>query len=596
MAAVRRRIIFTASRCGSALRGDLGVLLVYVALGVVVTWPHATYLAGKLPNIRDQASYAWDMWWIAHQLEHFSSPFTTTLLWAPAGAPLAYHALMPLLGVIMFPITITAGPGVSVILFSVALPGLISYSMYRAARLWFDRLPAFASGAFFGLSSMVDWRTWFHMNLAAGILFLPIVLEASVRLRRSPSAGRAAVLGLVLGLMLLVDQESTVMGVIVAAVVLASWVLPRPLWPNLRLLGLAAAVGLIVASPQIYAMVKQSPTLSQPAATLSADFVSGSAALPQLFAPSPRVGAFGLSGPAKLYYEGKTTEGMATFGVTLTLLALFGAVVGWRRRRERIWLGLWVCDCVMALGPGVFLGGQFHTLLSTEYQGQHLSLLMPYTWFVRLPGMANFRYASRFTPLGLLAAALLAGSAVAWIRTRRAAALVPVAAVAALELGWSAPEPLGTMPDGLLAVDRPIAADHSNSLVVDVPLGFRSGTRIVGAPFPPEEFVEATLDGHPRAIGYLSRMPASTAASLETHPFYTDLIAMQFGTSTGTTPIAAAKVDAERMNVGWVLVWPHRRHQAPGLNPAMLASFLNQTGFTLRYRADGVSVYRRVAG
>jgi hypothetical protein len=597
MPPVRRLSTFIAWLRGSAFRSQLGVLVVYLALGVLVTWPHATYLAGKLPNIRDQAAYVWDMWWMAHQIEHLSWPYTSNLLWAPAGAPLAYHALEPLLGVLMFPITITLGPAFSVTLFSVALPGLIAYAMYRAARLWLDPLPAFATGAFFGFASMVDWRTWFHENLAAGILFLPIVLEVTVRLRRDPSRARAAVLGLVLGLMLLTDQESTVMGAIIVAVVLAGWVLPRPLWRNLGLVGLAAAVSVVVASPQIIAMIQQSAALGQPHATLGPDFVSGSAALPQLFAPSPRVGAFGLSGLAKLYYEGKTTEGMATFGVTLTVLALLGALVGWRRRRERTWLALWFCDCVLALGPVVFIGGQWHNLgVSTDYYGQQLSVLMPYTWFVRLPAMSSFRYASRFTPLGLLAASLLAGSAVGWIRARRAAALVPVAAVAALELGWSAPEPLGTMPAGLPAVDRAIKADHSHSVVVDVPLGFRSGTRIVGAPFPPEEEVEATLDGHPRAIGYLARMSAGTAASLETHRFYTDLIAMQFGKPISTAQVAAAKLDAERINVGWVLVWPHRRHQAPGLNPAKLVTFLSGTGFMFRYRADGVSVYQRVRG
>jgi hypothetical protein len=584
------------SRRGSAFLGHLGLLLGYVALGVLVTWPHATYLAGKLPNIRDQGSYVWDMWWMAHQIEHLSSPFTTKLLWAPTGAPLAYHALMPLLGLIMFPVTVTAGPAFSVTLLSVVLPGLIAYTMYRAARLWLAPLPAFASGVFFGLSSMVDWRTWFHLNLAAGILFLPITLEAAVRLRRAPSAARSAVLGLVLGLMLLVDQESTVMGVILAAVALASWLLPRPSWRKLALLGLAGLVGLIVASPQIVAMLEQSSTLAQPPGVLAADYVSGGVALPQMFTPSPRVGAFGLNGLAKLYYQGKTTtEGMATFGVTLTLLALLGALVGWRQRRERIWSALWFCDCLIALGPVLFLGSHYHTLTAgTDYHGQDVSALLPYTWFVRLPGLSNFRYASRFTPLGLIAATLLAGSAVAWIRARRSSVLVLVAAAAVLELGWSTPEPRGAMPSGLPAVDRPIAADHSNSLVVDVPLGFRSGIRSVGAPFPPEEQVEATLDGHPRAIGYLSRMSASTAAALESHPFYMDLIAIQLGDPVGTAQIAA--VDAERMNVGWVLVWPHRRHMAPGLNPAKLARFLNLTGFTLRYRADGVSAYRRVGG
>ena len=127
-----------------------GILLGYLALGVLVMWPRATYLTGTLPNTRDQGSYAWGMWWIAHQLEHFAGPFTTRYIFAPVGARLAYHALMPLVGLIMVPITLIAGAAFSVNLLTVLLPGLTAYAMYRAARLWLPPVGAFASGAFGG--------------------------------------------------------------------------------------------------------------------------------------------------------------------------------------------------------------------------------------------------------------------------------------------------------------------------------------------------------------------------------------------------------------------------------------------------------------
>src|SRR5260370_519780 len=182
----------------------LAILLGYTAAGIAVTWPRVTYLAGRLPNTRDQASYVWDMWWVARQITHAASPFTTHQIIAPVGAPLAYHALMPLIGVLMMPVTFTAGAALSVNILSVILPGLLCYAMYRAARLGRPVGGALASGALFGLSSMVVWRAWFHLNLAAGLLFLPITLEAAVRLRRDPGRGRAALLGLIIGLCLLV--------------------------------------------------------------------------------------------------------------------------------------------------------------------------------------------------------------------------------------------------------------------------------------------------------------------------------------------------------------------------------------------------------
>jgi hypothetical protein len=230
---------------GHPVLRHVGILLGYVTLGILVTWPHATYLTDRMPNTRDQASYVWGMWWIAHQVEHLASPFTTHQMFAPVGTGLAYHALMPVLGLLMMPVTLTAGAAVSVNVLSLLLPGLLCYAMYRAARLWLTPTGAFASGVFFGLSSMLTYRAWFHTNVAAGVLFLPIALEAVVRLRRTPSWPRAAALGVVIGLCLLTDLESAALVLILVAVVVVPWLLSGPSMRNVGLLALAGAVGLL---------------------------------------------------------------------------------------------------------------------------------------------------------------------------------------------------------------------------------------------------------------------------------------------------------------------------------------------------------------
>ena len=72
--------------------------------------------------------------------------------------------------------------------------------MYRAARLWLPTLTgAIAAGAFFGLSAMLTYQAWYHLNIAYGTVFLPLTLEAAVRLRRDPTIGRGVILGVVLG-------------------------------------------------------------------------------------------------------------------------------------------------------------------------------------------------------------------------------------------------------------------------------------------------------------------------------------------------------------------------------------------------------------
>ncbi len=560
-----------------------GILLGYLIAGVLVTWPRATYLKGLMPATRDQASYAWVLWWFAHQVEHLGNPFTTQYMAAPVGVPLAYHALMPLFGFLLMPVTVTAGAAFAVTLLSVLLPGLAGYAMYRAARLWLAPFGALAAGALFGFSSVYAYRSFFHLNVAAGVLFLPITLEAVIRLRRDPSWKRSAWLGLVIGSCMLVDLESAVLALMVVAAVLVPWLIVRPAWAKVGVSAAAGVVCLLVAAPELIGLVSQASATAANARQLATDYVNYNVALPHMFSPSPRLAAFGLTGLSHLVYDGGT-EVMPTFGVTLTALALLGAALGWRRRRERIWLVLWLGVAALALGPVLHVGSRTYIPLPSPYGGHEMSLLMPYTWFVRLPGLAGFREANRFIPLALIPAGLLAGSAVAWIHKRSAPAVLLVAALAVLELGWSTIGPEGRMPTTFPAVDRAIAADRSSSLVVDVPLSIRGGGNKLAPPFPPQALLNAVSDGHPRAIAYVARIPLSTLDALCRHPFYADMLAAQSGARVHAATIPAARADARRMHVGWVIVWTK--------GTPRLRRYLEQTGFRFRYRGDGAAVYR----
>jgi len=131
-------------------------------------------------------SYVWDLWWVAHQAAHLGNPWFTNLMAAPAGIQLGYDTTMPLAGLVMAPVTLASGPAASFFLLTVAMPGLLCYVMYRAARLWLRPAGAIAAGALFGLSSMLTWQDWYHLNIAAGTLALPLTMETAIRLRRRP--------------------------------------------------------------------------------------------------------------------------------------------------------------------------------------------------------------------------------------------------------------------------------------------------------------------------------------------------------------------------------------------------------------------------
>jgi hypothetical protein len=573
---------------GGPMARHLVLLACYVAAGIAVTWPRVTYLAGRLPATRDAGGYVWDFWWVARQVSHLASPWSTTYIAAPVGTDLGYHTLMPLPGLLMTPVTLAFGPSASYNLLSIACPGLLCYAMYRAARLWLpSQTGAIAAGALFGLSSILAWRSWYEVNLAAGALFLPMALEASVRLRRRPGRRQAIILGVVMGAVVLTDQESAVLAAIVTALVLLPWILRHPaparLWPP----ALATAVGAVIATPQILAMTQQALTggASAPLSYLAHNYVDSGAGLGQMFSPSPRISHLGLRDLGSLYYrQGPPNQIVVTFGVVLTVLGLLGLAVAWRRRSARLLGLLWAGCAALALGSAVWIGRQPHVLVPHTWHGVALSEVLPYTWLVRIPGLSSFREADRFTILGLIPATLLAGAAVNWLRYHARPLLIPVLALALLEAGWSGNPSIATMPTTMPALDAPIAADPSASIVVDIPFGIRGGLPVIGSAFPPQSMVLATADHHPLAAAFISRIPAGTLSGIQHHPFYAALLNAEGGTHK-TTPaeFSAARADARRMHIGWVLLWYPRGH---------IRNFLRHTGFRFDYRADGVSVYR----
>jgi hypothetical protein len=371
---------------------------------------------------------------------------------------------------------------------------------------------------------------------------------------------------------------------------------------RLRLGAVCAGTAALVASPQIIAMIWQAARggASTPAYAMYHDYSGSGAGLVQMFAPSPRLAAYGMASLAALYYHGRGGWVVIGYGLVVSVAALVGLVATWRRPGTRQLGLLWLGCTLLALGPVPWIFNRAYHPLALQWHGVAMSTLMPFTWFVRVPGLGNFREAARFTELGLVAAALLAGAAVNWLSARARPVLVVLLTLGLLEAGWSGNLttrmwPIGVMPTALPALDAPIAADHSHAIVVDVPFGIRGGLPVTGRPFPPESMVLATADGHPLADGYASRIPSTTLAGVAQRPFYAALLKLQTGLRPDTSAqLRAARRSARLMHVGWVLVWVH----SPAIRRFLprLWRFLPRTGFRFDYRADGVSVYRRVSG
>ncbi len=617
------------------------LILVYEGAGIAATWPRFTYLAdGKMPATSDVSSYVWDLWWNSHQLLHLGSPFFTTYWAAPVGTHLGFSTLIPLAGWLTAPITVLYGPSASFTLLTIMTPGLLCYAMYRAAKLWLNEPGAIVAGAFFGLSSMVLWQNWYHVNIALGTIFLPITIEAAVRFRRHPRMASAIALGAALGGSILINQESTIVALVIAVLTLVPWLAAAAvrnralLRQAIKPLGLGALVGFIIASPELIAMLQQiiagggNPPIGQ----LAMNYAQFGVSLPTLFAPSPRLANFGLGQLAwsySYYNAEQVMEGLPTFGAVLTAAALLGIVVGWRKRTTWAFAGLWLGCAALALGTSLTIGrscvisaGIFHQpgKLYGRFCTQYLPLmtqlpatkvvykggpvngvwepvvasnLMPYTWLVKTPGLSGLREADRFALVGLIGAAMLAGLTVQWLsRRRRTMPLIAVVvALGALEAGWSgAPANSpgypsnfgyhGTMQSTLPGLDRPLSRDHTQSIVVDVPYGLRGGVGITGLPIAPSALLMATHDMHPRAIAYTAWVSKAANKGIAEHAFYRDLYVAEGSGPLNPTMLAAARADLKTLHVGWVIEWRNvwTRHHQWG-RYQRLTKYLEEVGF-----------------
>jgi len=312
--------------------------------------------------------------------------------------------------------------------------------------------------------------------------------------------------------------------------------------------------------------------------------------LPTLFAPSPRLGHFGLGNLASAYsfYQPfQAYEAVPTFGAVLTALALAGLVIGRRKRATWAFAGLWLVGAVLALGtslvtgrgcqlstwraPGTWWGRACHqyvplpshlgftqVILPTGQQAIRpvtVSDLMPFTWMIHIPGLGALREADRFAIAGLLGAALLTGLVVQWLTQRRATAplIAVVVSLGALEAGWSANGQV--MSASMAAVDRLIVSDHSRSIVLDIPFGLSGGIGVIGSRVTPASLVMATSDGHPRAISYTSWVPGPTSAGITAHSFYRDLMRVESGYYVSAAQVRLARADVRGLHVGWVVEW-----------------------------------------
>jgi hypothetical protein len=170
-------------------RFSAAVIAVYVALGVIAYWPVLSDSSGRLVSqtYDDPSQMVWFFGWTAHALATGHNPFFSSAANVPYGVNVAQLTSMPLLGVLFAPLTLLAGPVVSVnVLFALAMP-LSAASGYLVLRRWKVWAPAAALGGLaFGFSPYMVNEGGQHLNLVF-LPLVPLIVAAVVELFRRPS-------------------------------------------------------------------------------------------------------------------------------------------------------------------------------------------------------------------------------------------------------------------------------------------------------------------------------------------------------------------------------------------------------------------------
>ena len=211
----------------------------------------------QVGNATDGLLAMWFLKWLPFAISHGHNPLLTNYLDYPAGVNLMWNGSMPLVALVLAPLTTTLGPVFTYNLMATLAVALSAWTAFLFIRRYVERpLAAAVGGLLFGFSPYVMGHLLAHPALF--IVFLPPLIfllldEGLVRQRRRP-----VVTGILLGLLgsaqFLIGQEVLLLTALAAAVAVVLLVAfdPGAVWARaghaLRTLGVAVGVFLVVCA------------------------------------------------------------------------------------------------------------------------------------------------------------------------------------------------------------------------------------------------------------------------------------------------------------------------------------------------------------
>jgi len=616
------------------LRHHVAVLTVYVLLALLLTYPLALRFGSHVPGDGiDDPALAWNLWWVKYALvDRQSNPFDCGWMFHPIGINLAFYTLTILNGLLSVPLQVSLGlvPACNLLLISSFV--LSAYGAYLLARYlvawrWSGggtcpdepagrgwRHSALLAALFAGLvygfsSSKVFYASLGQFNVASS-QWIPLAVLYILRATRDRSLRSSLMAALLLVLQAYAELTFAsflllFLGLRVAAELAGSirCKLRASVGANHPLPGQWLVRNLVVLL--LVFLLGIAPVLANmlPDLRKEGDFTTSGGGFADVF--SADLAGYAL--PTELHpLLGEIAEALPFphdkgqhlyLGYGVMLLAAWGLWRGRRRPEVRFWGLSGLIFLLLTLGPTLRVFG-WDTFLPG-----------PFALLERLPFFKANRYPSRHSVMLVLSVAMLAcyGLEQAMSRASRPSArrrpsagsrhVAPAMTLAMVVLLFlfehlSIPLPLSDM--GVPSVYDRIAADPEDVAVLELPIGWRNGARVLGQQDVIIMFQQWYQTAHGKRLlgGNTSRNPELKFQYFAQAPLFSSLVAIESGRELPEETITQDRAQAAEvlgfLGVRYVVV-----HEPPA-SAALLSYVEKVLPLELLEDAGDIRLYRVV--
>ncbi len=336
------------------------LVLSLIFFGRALSGHLSTYYVGQ---DTDPSLYIWSIAWWSYVIQHHVHPVFTKLIWAPYGINLAWITCLPMLGVLVAPLTKMLGPLATFNIVSlVALPMSAFAAYLLCTKFSKSFMAAVLGGLVFGFSPYMMAQLLSHMVL---VLVFPIPLAVYfVVCRLDGTLNRlwfVTFLTMTLTMQFLLELEPFVLTLLIGGCAMFIALRTGPKETRAHVLRMVAEVGAagtltaLLVSPYIYFFFAYGYTHHPlwAASTYSADLLN-------FIVPTPAnaVGTNSVLQRISANFPGNIFEQGACIGIPLIAIALL-----WRGRHKgevatRVLLGTLMVVCILSLGPFLHVGGR----------------------------------------------------------------------------------------------------------------------------------------------------------------------------------------------------------------------------------------------